>query len=147
MTPKRQRLWLALLALGAVVGAGLVALPALKNKAAFFVAPSEAVGRPVGQAFRLGGLVESGSVSRSSDGLTLNFRVTDKAESVAVSYRGLVPDLFRENSGVIAEGRFAADGTFVADNLLAKHDEKYMPPEVAKALKEGEAKARAKAQM
>ena len=147
MTPKRQRLWLALLALGAVVGAGLIALPALKNKAAFFVAPSEAVGRPVGQAFRLGGLVERGSVSRSADGLTLNFRVTDKAASVAVSYRGLVPDLFRENSGVIAEGRFAPDGKFIADNLLAKHDEKYMPPEVAKAIEEGEAKARAKAQM
>ena len=147
MTPKRQRLWLAVLALGAVVGAGLVALPALKNKAAFFVAPSEALGRPAGQAFRLGGLVESGSVSRSTDGLTLHFRVTDKAASVAVSYRGLVPDLFRENSGVIAEGRFTPEGTFVADSLLAKHDENYMPPEVAQAVKEGEAKARAKAGM
>ncbi len=145
MTPKRQRLWLAGLALVAVLGAGALAIPALQEKAAFFVAPSEAQGRAPGQAFRLGGLVETGSVARTPDGLTLTFRVTDKAASVPVRYTGLVPDLFRENSGVVAEGRFDADGTFVADTLLAKHDEKYMPPEVADAMKKGEAKARAKA--
>lgn len=145
MTPKRQRLWLAGLALVAILGAGALAIPALQDKAAFFVAPSDAQDKAPGQAFRLGGLVEPGSVGRTPDGLTLTFRVTDKAASVPVTYRGLVPDLFREGSGVVAEGRFDASGTFVADTLLAKHDEKYMPPEVAEAMRKGEAKAREKA--
>lgn len=145
MNAKRQRLWLAGLALAAVIGAGLIAIPALEDSAAYFVAPSDARDRTPGQAFRLGGLVEAGSVQRSADGLTLEFRVTDVAATVPVRYRGLVPDLFREGSGVIAEGRFDARGIFVADSLLAKHDENYMPPEVADAVKTGEARARAKA--
>jgi len=88
-----------------------------------------------GQRFRLGGLVETGSVMRG-EGTTIRFVVTDKAKTLPVTYTGVLPDLFREGQGVVAEGMLAADGTFQADNVLAKHDEKYMPPEVAKKLKE-----------
>lgn len=134
--PKRQRLVLALAALVALAVAGIVAAFALQDTAAFFKAPSDiAAERPApGQTIRLGGLVKEGSVSRSADGLVLNFTVTDMKADTAVSYRGLVPDLFRENQGVIATGSFDAAGRFEAKELLAKHDENYMPPEVAKAL-------------
>ena len=134
--PKQQRLVLALVALAVMVVAGLFATLALQDTAAYFKAPSDiAADRPApGETFRLGGLVKAGSVSRSEDGLVLNFTVTDMKADTLVSYRGIVPDLFRENQGVIATGSFGADGRFSAKELLAKHDENYMPPEVAKAL-------------
>jgi cytochrome c-type biogenesis protein CcmE len=134
--PKQQRLVLAVAALAVLAVAGIVAAFALEDTAAYFKAPSDiAAEQPApGQVIRLGGLVKEGSVSRSGDGLVLNFTVTDMKADTAVSYRGLVPDLFREKQGVIATGSFAPDGRFVAKELLAKHDENYMPPEVAKAL-------------
>jgi cytochrome c-type biogenesis protein CcmE len=136
MKAKHQRLTLALLALAAVIGAALLALSALKNQASFFYAPSDVKrdGLPLGKAVRLGGMVEAGSVKHLPDGISIRFTVTDGRASVPVRFSGIVPDLFREKSGVVAEGQFQPDGSFVATNLLAKHDEKYMPPQVAGAM-------------
>ena len=134
MTRKSQRLTLVLLALAAIVAAALLALSALKDQAAFFYAPSDVKrdGVPLGRAVRLGGMVEAGSGHRAPDGVTVRFAVTDGQATTPVVFAGIVPDLFRERSGVVAEGSFRPDGGFVATNLLAKHDEKYMPPELAK---------------
>ncbi len=133
MKAKHQRLVLALLALAAIIGAVLLAMSALKDQAAYFYTPSDAVkdGVPVGQAVRLGGMVEKGSIVREPDGVTIRFRVTDGRQTVPVRFRGIVPDLFKEDSGAVAEGRFEPGGVFVADNILAKHDERYMPPQIA----------------
>ena len=132
MKPKQQRLVLVLLALAAVLGAGALALSGLQSQAAFFYAPGDvAKGVPVGQAVRLGGMVARGSLTRAADGVTQHFVVTDGVAKVPVTFRGIAPDLFKEGSGVVAEGSFRADRSFVATNLLAKHDERYMPPEVA----------------
>lgn len=138
MKAKHQRLTLALLALAAVVGAGLLALSALKDQAAFFYSPSDALrDNPApGKAVRLGGMVAADSVRRAADGVTVRFAVTDGKATTPVMFAGIVPDLFRERSGVVAEGHFNADHSFTATNLLAKHDEKYMPPEVAGAMHE-----------
>ncbi|GAA3719298.1 cytochrome c maturation protein CcmE [Sphingomonas cynarae] len=144
MTAKRQRLVLVLLALGAVGVAALLALSALRDQAAFFYAPSDVVsqGLPLGRAVRLGGMVEAGSVQRAVDGVTVRFVVTDGRATTPVTFAGIVPDLFRERSGVVAEGEFRRDGSFVASNLLAKHDEKYMPPELAGKMHETKTLAR-----
>ena len=133
MKAKHQRLTLALLAVAAVVGAALLALSALGEQASFFYAPSDVKreGVPVGKAVRLGGMVEAGSVARAADGVTVRFVVTDGRATTPVTFAGIVPDLFRERSGVVAEGSFRSDGSFVATNLLAKHDERYMPPQMA----------------
>lgn len=133
MTAKNQRLVLVLLALVAVAGAALLALSGLKDQAAFFYAPGDVKrdGVPVGRAVRLGGMVQAGSIRKQADGVTIRFVVGDGQATVPVTFRGVPPDLFREKSGVVAEGAFAADGSFVATNLLAKHDERYMPPEMA----------------
>ena len=138
MKAKHQRLTLALVALVAVVGAGILALSALKDQAAFFYAPGDVkkTGLPLGRAVRLGGMVEGGSIKRQPDGVTISFVVTDGLAKVPVAFRGITPDLFREKSGVVAEGSFNSDGSFTATNLLAKHDEKYMPPQVAGAMHE-----------
>ena len=118
------------------VAVGLV-LVAMRDSIVFFYSPSEVATMQIapGQRFRLGGLVETGSVVRG-EGTTIRFVVRDKTKTLPVTYTGVLPDLFREGQGVVAEGTLAADGTFQADNVLAKHDEKYMPPEVAKKLKE-----------
>ena len=114
---------------------GLV-LNALRGSIAFFYGPSEVLANhQLPQHFRLGGLVEKGSVVKDADGLTVHFRVTDLKNSMPVSYRGVLPDLFREGQGVVVEGALQPDGSFLASTVLAKHDEKYMPPEVAAALK------------
>ncbi|MDQ2763281.1 MAG: cytochrome c maturation protein CcmE [Pseudomonadota bacterium] len=133
MKPKHQRLTLALLAVAAVIGAGLLALSALKDQAAFFYAPGDVAksGPPIGRAVRLGGMVEKGSIKRQADGVSIAFIVTDGVATVPVAFRGVTPDLFREGSGVVAEGQFNADRSFTATNLLAKHDERYMPPQAA----------------
>ena len=147
MKPKTQRLLLALAAVAALVVAALLAMPALKGNAAYFYAPTDLAAADVapGTPIRLGGLVERGSVQRLPDGVTTTFRVTDNLESVPVRYAGIVPDLFREGQGVIADGRLDTDGSFTAETLLAKHDENYMPPEVAEAVAKAEAKAKARA--
>ena len=138
MKAKNQRLVLTLTALGALVGAALLAMSALRSQASFFYSPGDALRDHVasGQAIRLGGMVEKGSLVREPDGVTIDFRVTDGVAAVAAKYTGIVPDLFREGSGVVAEGRFVAPGKFVADTILAKHDEKYMPPRVAGSMHE-----------
>ena len=130
MKPKHQRLTLLILALVAVGGAGGLAVSALGDTATYFYSPSDvaAKGTTPGQAVRLGGMVERGSLGKAADGLTLTFRVTDGTNVVPVRFAGIAPDLFREGSGVIADGRFDGGGTFVADNILAKHDETYKPP-------------------
>lgn len=130
--PKHQRLVLVIVAAAAVVAAVLLAMWGLKDRAAYFYTPTEvATGKAAaGQPIRLGGMVEEGSIEQLGDGVTIRFRVGDGTAQVPVLFRGIVPDLFRENSGAVAEGRLARDGTFVADNILAKHDERYMPPEL-----------------
>lgn len=133
MTAKNQRLALALLAVGAILAAALLALSGLKDQAAFFYAPGDVARAvpPPDQAVRLGGMVEKGSIRRARDGVSIAFVVTDGRATTPVTFSGIAPDLFREGSGVVAEGHFNADRSFTATNLLAKHDEKYMPPEVA----------------
>ena len=130
--PKHQRMVLVILALIAVLGAVLLAMWGLRDSAAYFYTPADVVAKKAsaGKAMRLGGMVERGSVRRESDGVTTRFIVEDGDARVPVTYRGILPDLFREGSGVVAEGKLAADRTFVADNILAKHDERYMPPEL-----------------
>lgn len=133
MKAKNQRLMLAALAIVAVIAAGLLALSGLKDQAAFFYAPSDVKkdGLPLGKAVRLGGMVVDKSIKRAPDGVTMHFVVTDGQATTPVTFSGIAPDLFREKSGVVAEGQFQPDGSFVATNLLAKHDEKYMPPALA----------------
>ena len=133
LKPKHQRLVLVVLALVALVGAGLLAAYALRSQASYFYLPEQMLADPpeVGQAVRLGGMVEEGSLQTADDGITLTFAVTGNDGSrVPVRFSGIAPDLFVEGSGVVAEGRLGSDGTFVADNLLAKHDENYVPREL-----------------
>ena len=133
MKAKHQRLTLALLAVAAIVAAALLALSGLRDQAAFFYAPSDVAAAlpPPDRAVRLGGMVQQGSLKRAADGVTLNFVVGDGRATTPVAFAGIAPDLFREGSGVVAEGHFNADGSFTATNLLAKHDERYMPPAMA----------------
>jgi cytochrome c-type biogenesis protein CcmE len=132
MKPKHQRLTLALVALIALVGAGLLAASALREEASYFYTPMTLAKAKVepGQAIRLGGMVQRGSVQRGADGVTVHFTVQDRDATQKVMYRGITPDLFVEGSGVVADGRLAKDGTFIADSLLAKHDENYVPREL-----------------
>ena len=137
MTRKRQRLIILLLALLLGGGATALMLNAFSDNLVFFYSPTDLKTKPVpaGRSLRIGGLVEEGSVKRDSDGVTVHFTVTDLKNKVAVSYSGVLPDLFREGQGVVAEGTLGADGDFQARSVLAKHDERYMPREVAEALK------------
>ena len=132
IAPKHQRLVLVVIAMVALIGAAILAIWALRNQASYFYVPSEiVVAQPApDQAVRLGGMVEEGSMSVAEDGVTIRFTVWDDEARVPVRFRGIVPDLFVEGSGVVAEGRLGADGVFVADNLLAKHDENYVPREL-----------------
>jgi cytochrome c-type biogenesis protein CcmE len=129
---KHQRLVLLLVAMAALIGAGLLATWALRNQASYFYVPSEIIAnRPdPTRAVRLGGMVERGSIKTGADGVTVNFVVGDGKARVPVRFSGIVPSLFVEGSGVVAEGRLGKDGTFAADMLLAKHDEKYIPREM-----------------
>ena len=138
MKASHQRLTLALCAVGAIVAAALLALSALKDQAAFFYSPSDLARATdvAGRSIRLGGMVARGSVRHDPDGVTTRFAVTDNLRSVTVSYRGVLPDLFREGSGVVADGALGRPGLFIANTILAKHDEKYMPPQVAGAMHE-----------
>ncbi len=135
MTRKRRRLTILLAGMVLLSGAVALVLTALDENLSYFYSPSDIAEAPQGRSIRLGGLVETDSVARQADGVTVTFRVTDTANSIAVTYRGLLPDLFSEGQGVITEGTLGADGVFVAREVLAKHDETYMPREVADALK------------
>jgi cytochrome c-type biogenesis protein CcmE len=136
VTPKRKRLWLLVGSLGVLGVAAALVLSALDDNLVFFYSPTQVAEKHVApdRHFRLGGLVEAGSVKKN--GQEVRFTVTDTHKTLPVVYRGLLPDLFREGQGVVAEGSLGADGVFTAREVLAKHDENYMPPEVAKALKE-----------
>ena len=137
MTPRRKRM-IAVAAIVIGVGAATaVALQAFQENIMYFYSPSQISSgeAPRGRAFRLGGLVTQGSLQRVPGSIEINFLVTDNAESIPVKYSGLLPDLFREGQGVIAHGKLNDEGVFMADEVLAKHDENYMPPEVASSLK------------
>ena len=131
MKPKNQRLVLVSAAIVAVLVAVLLAMWGLRSQASFFYTPADIVAgkAPEGKPARLGGMVKRGSVQRAADGVTIHFVLTDGKAETPVLYRGIVPDLFREGSGAVAEGRMQG-GIFVADTILAKHDERYMPPEL-----------------
>ncbi len=137
MRPKRRRLYFVLGGMAILGAAAALVLIAFEESLVFFHSPSDVASKdiPPNRHFRLGGLVEEASVARGADGLTVSFRVTDGVESVPVTYKGMLPDLFDEGQGVIAEGSLDGEGVFVAKQVLAKHDETYMPPEVAEALK------------
>ncbi|WP_112183777.1 cytochrome c maturation protein CcmE [Ralstonia sp. GX3-BWBA] len=137
MTRRQRRLGILLAALVCAGAATALTLNAFRSNLVFFFSPSQIAAKeaPVAQVFRLGGLVERGSIQRERDGMTIRFVVTDTARGVPVVYHGLLPDLFREGKGVVARGRLGEDGVFVANEVLAKHDENYMPPEAADALR------------
>jgi cytochrome c-type biogenesis protein CcmE len=137
VTRKRKRLYFVLGGMALLGLAAGLTLSALKENLVFFYSPSDLAARPVapGRLFRLGGLVEQGSLKHEADGTTIDFTVTDGKHSVPVSYNGPIPDLFREGQGVVVEGRLQGNGNFRATTLLAKHDARYMPPEVVEALK------------
>jgi cytochrome c-type biogenesis protein CcmE len=133
---RKRRLWMATFIVMGVAAAAALALTAFQKNVLFFFSPSDVMAgqAPQNQSFRLGGLVIAGSLKRLEDGLTVEFIVTDLENTVPVRYSGILPDLFREGKGVVAQGQIGADGIFSADEVLAKHDENYMPPEVADAL-------------
>jgi cytochrome c-type biogenesis protein CcmE len=137
MKRKKRRLYLVLASLAAMGAAVALILSALEDNLVFFYSPTDIQSRkaPVDRAIRIGGLVEQGTVKRGGDGSTVTFTVTDTVHTVPAVYRGILPDLFREGQGVVAEGRLRNDGVFEATSVLAKHDENYMPKEVADSLK------------
>ena len=140
MKPRHKRLALIAGGVASVALAAALVLNAFRSNLVFFFSPSQiAAGEaPRDRSFRIGGMVVAGSLKRQPDGLTVHFTVTDTAETVPVVYRGILPDLFREGKGVVAQGRLNSDGVFRADEVLAKHDENYMPPEAAHALEQAQ---------
>jgi len=141
MKPRHKRFIFIGLGLLALAGASMLILNAFQKNLVFFYTPTAVANGevPKGQGFRIGGMVEDGSLKRENDGLTVHFVVTDTAKSVPVTYKGILPDLFKEGKGAVAQGQLAADGTFVASEVLAKHDENYMPPEAAEAMAKAKA--------
>ena len=141
MKPRQKRfVFIAAGIAGVAVAVGLV-LYALRGNVNLYFTPTQVYNKevPSGRSFRIGGLVEEGSVKREKDGLTVNFVITDTHKSIPVVYKGILPDLFKEGKGVVAQGKVQADGVMLADEVLAKHDENYMPPEAADALKKAQA--------
>lgn len=137
MTPRQQRMAFVAVILGGVTLAAILALTAISENIMYFYSPSQIKSgeAPADATIRVGGLVVNGSVARKGDGLTVSFDLTDTVEQVSVRYTGILPDLFREGQGIVAIGRLNDEGLIMADEVLAKHDENYMPPEVAEALK------------
>ncbi len=148
MKPRHKRIAMVAGGLAALAVAASLILAAFQQNLVFFFTPSQVAANeaPQGKTFRIGGMVENGSVKRQPDGVTVHFIVTDTAKSVPVTYRGALPDLFREGKGVVAQGRVGADGVFQAAEVLAKHDENYMPPEAAEAVKRAQETNRKAAQ-
>jgi cytochrome c-type biogenesis protein CcmE len=141
MKPRHKRfVFIAVAIAGVSIAVGLV-LYALRGNVNLYFTPTQVFNNevPSGRSFRIGGLVEEGSVKREKDGLTVNFVITDTHKSIPVVYKGILPDLFKEGKGVVAQGKVAANGVMLADEVLAKHDENYMPPEAADALKKAQA--------
>jgi cytochrome c-type biogenesis protein CcmE len=148
LKPRAKRIAIVAGGLAALaIAAGLI-LAAFQQNLVFFFTPSQVAANeaPLGKTFRIGGMVETGSVKRQADGVTVRFTVTDTAKSIPVVYRGALPDLFREGKGVVAQGRVGTDGVFQAAEVLAKHDENYMPPEAAEAVKRAHETSRKAAQ-
>ena len=141
---KRRRLYIVLTGLTMLGVAAALVLTALEDNIVFFHSPSDIQAKAIasGQHFRMGGLVKEGSVTKAEDGLVTNFEVTDLDHTVKVSYRGILPDLFREGQGVVAEGSLNPERVFVARDVLAKHDENYMPPEIADVVAEAHGKGK-----
>ncbi len=148
MKPRTKRVAMVVGGIAALGVAAALILSAFQQNLVFFFTPSQVAANeaPQGKTFRIGGMVEKGSVKRDEDGLTVKFLVTDTAKSIPVVYRGALPDLFREGKGVVAQGRVGADGVFAASEVLAKHDENYMPPEAADAVKRAHETSRKAAQ-
>ena len=138
MKPRHKRFALIGAGVGALAIATALVLNAFRSNLVFFFTPSQVAAQeaPVGRTFRIGGMVESGSLRREADGLTVHFKVTDTAKTVPVVYQGILPDLFKEGKGVVAQGKLGPDGQFKASEVLAKHDENYMPPEAAHAMEQ-----------
>jgi cytochrome c-type biogenesis protein CcmE len=140
MKPRHRKLALIVLVVAALGIAVALVLNAFNSNLVFFFSPTQVANgeAPTSRAFRIGGLVEAGSIRREADGLTTRFVVTDTAKSMPVTYTGILPDLFKEGKGVVAEGRLGPDGRFSATQVLAKHDENYMPPEAASAIEQAQ---------
>lgn len=136
MKKRHKRIVFIVAALAALGLATWLVLGAFRNNLVFFFSPTQVMAKeaPIGRTFRIGGLVTEGSLKRDADGLTIRFSVTDTASTIPVVYKGIMPDLFKEGRGCVAQGRVANDGVFYADTIMAKHDENYMPPEAARAL-------------
>ena len=142
MKPRHKRIIAIALGVVALGVATTLVLSAFKENLVFFFTPSQIAANeaPRGRTFRIGGMVEKGSMRRQADGVTVQFTVTDTAKSLPVDYKGSLPDLFREGKGVVAQGQLGADGVFHASEVLAKHDENYMPPEAAEAVRKAQEK-------
>ena len=140
MKPRHKRIAIIAAGLAALGIAAALVLNAFQSNLVFFFSPSQVMASeaPRGKAFRIGGLVEAGSLKRQADGLTVSFRVTDTAQTITVVYTGILPDLFKEGKGVVAQGRLGAGGVFDATEVLAKHDENYMPPDAAHAIEQAQ---------
>lgn len=140
MKARHKRFGLILIGMAVLALGAWLVLSAFKDNMNLFVTPSDVVAgkAPSGRSFRLGGMVEAGSVQRQADGVTVSFVVTDMVRKVPVSYKGILPDLFKEGKGVITQGKLGPDGRFMAQEVLAKHDENYMPPEAAYAMKKAQ---------
>jgi cytochrome c-type biogenesis protein CcmE len=138
MKPRHKKLTIIIMSVATLGLAATLVLDAFQSNLVFFFSPSQVAANeaPRGKSFRIGGLVEEGSVKRQSDGVTVSFIVTDTAKDIPVVYTGILPDLFKEGKGVVAQGKLSSDGVFRADEVLAKHDENYMPPEAADALEQ-----------
>ncbi len=136
MKKRHKRVVFIFACLAAIAAATWLVLGAFRNNLVFFFSPTQIATReaPVGKTFRIGGLVQDGTFKRDTDGLTVHFTVTDTANTIPVVYKGILPDLFKEGRGCVAQGHVGPDGTFYADQIMAKHDENYMPPEAARAL-------------
>jgi cytochrome c-type biogenesis protein CcmE len=138
MKPRHKKLALIIVGVGLLGLATLLVLNAFRSNLVFFFTPTQVVKgeAPVDRTFRIGGMVEEGSLKREADGLTVRFVVTDRLHSLPVTYKGILPDLFKEGKGAVVQGKLTREGLFVADQVLAKHDENYMPPEAAHSLEE-----------
>lgn len=138
MKPRHKKLTIIIASVAALGLSATLVLDSFQSNLVFFFSPTQVAANeaPQGKSFRIGGLVEEGSVKRQSDGVTVNFVVTDTAKVIPVVYTGILPDLFKEGKGVVAQGKLSSDGVFRADEVLAKHDENYMPPEAAAALEQ-----------
>ncbi|TAJ78706.1 MAG: cytochrome c maturation protein CcmE [Gallionellaceae bacterium] len=138
MKPRQKRFMFIIGGLALVAAAVGLVLYALKNNVSLYFTPTQVYNKeaPQGRSFRIGGLVEAGSVKREGDGLTVHFSITDTSRNMPVTYKGILPDLFKEGKGVVAQGKLRADNVFYAEEVLAKHDENYMPPEAKHALEE-----------